>query len=147
MKRWRWTDRGPIVAAIFFLGGAAAAHAQATLGASLGYSHFSYPDESDVSNNVVGILNAQDWGQPGLRAGYLFPDGKWALNADIGLSCRSGTVGPDLTSLEVLPQVQLSPWSRSGYSPFASVGEAPEQETADFGPEGVSTARATLGPP
>jgi len=145
MSRRIWTHAVLVAVAIISMGSAGAARAQATLGASFGYSHLSYTYDFDFSNNVIGIPNAEDWGQPGLRIGYLFPGSEWAVNTDVGLFHRSGTVGPDVTSFELLPQVQLSPWSRNGYSPFASVGVGVEHETAPFGLSSVSATRATFG--
>jgi len=145
MNRWIWTHAVQILVVIILLASAEEAHAQATLGASFGYSHLSYTPEFDASNDVIGIPNLQDWGQPGLRIGYLFPGSEWAVNTDVGFFHRSGTVGPDLTSFEMLPQVQLSPWTRNGYSPFASVGVGLEHETADFGSSSDAATRATFG--
>ena len=85
-----------------------AAGAKVALGASFGYTHHSYPDVPHVTNDVVGIPGTQEWGQPGIRVGYIAPSDHWDLNVDIGLMHRSGTIGNDQTAVELLPQVQAN---------------------------------------
>jgi hypothetical protein len=147
MNRPGWFHVLPVAVAILSLAGAEAACAQATIGASFGYSHLSISDSDGLhaSNDVVGIPNLQDWGQPGMRVGYLFPNGNWALNADLGLFFRSGTVGPDLTAFEFLPQVQWSLWNGGGYAPYVSLGVGLQHDTADLGSKSVGATRPTFG--
>lgn len=86
------------------------ARADLLLGASFGYTHLRYLDSAaeDYSNNIVGIPGSASWTQPGLRIGYASPGGRWDLNADIGLVRRSGPIFSDQTTIEVLPQLQVS---------------------------------------
>ena len=99
-----------------------AARADVSLGASFGYTHLSYPDLPNFSNDVVGIPGTQTWGQPGLRVGYLAPNGRWDVNADIGLVHRSGTIGNDERSVQLLPQIQANLGPRDGINPFINGG-------------------------
>ncbi len=110
-----------------FLGGGAA-HAEVVLGASLGYTHVSYPDVPHVTNDVVGIPSRELWSQPGIRVGYLAPGGRWDLNADVGLERNSSSVGT-VTTFELLPQVQVNAPGRGGFSAFVNAGVGVEHET------------------
>jgi hypothetical protein len=83
---------------------------------------------------VVGIPGTEEWGQPGIRIGYLAPGGLWDLNADVGLVHRSGTIGNDETTVELLPQVQANARGRGGFSPFVNggVGIVYERASSSF---------------
>jgi hypothetical protein len=114
------------------LAGGRAARAEVALGASFGYTHFSYPDSPHFKDDVLGLPGAQAWGQPGLRIGYLAPGGRWDLNADVGLVNvhHSGTIGADETTVEALPQIQVNAPNWRGLSPFVNGGVGVVHETA-----------------
>jgi len=112
--------------------GGRSARAEVVLGASFGYTHFSYPDSPRFKDDVLGLPGTQAWGQPGLRIGYLARGGRWDLNADVGLVTvhHSGTIGADETTVEALPQVQANAPSWRGLSPFVNGGVGIVYETA-----------------
>lgn len=106
--------------------------AEVALGASFGYTHFSYPNTPRFKDNVFGLPGSQAWGQPGLRIGYLARGGRWDLNTDVGLVNvhHSGIIGDDETTLEALPQLQVNAPSWRGLSPFVNGGVGIVHETA-----------------
>jgi hypothetical protein len=114
------------------LAGGRAARAEVALGASFGYTHFSYPDSPRFKDDVLGLPGSQAWGQPGLRIAYLARSGRWDLNADVGLVTvhHSGTVGGGETTMEALPQIQANAPSWRGLSPFVNGGVGIVYETA-----------------
>jgi hypothetical protein len=109
-----------------------AARAEVTIGASFGYTHFSYPDSPRFKEEVLGFPGTQAWGQPGLRIGYLARGGRWGLNADVGFVTvhHSGTIGPDERTAEALPQIQANAPGWRGLSPFVDGGVGVVYETA-----------------
>ena len=130
MNRCRIIHAVQVAIVIVSLAGGGAARAGVALGASFGYTHLSYPDLPHFTNDVVGIPGTEEWGQPGLRVGYLAPGGRWDLNADVGLVHRSGTVGNDETTVQLLPQVQANARGRGGFSPFVNGGVGIVHESA-----------------
>jgi hypothetical protein len=134
-----------VVIASLLVGGSA--RASAIIGASLGYTHIDYPDPdfSDPYSDVIGFPSGQDWGQPGLRLGYLLPQGHWDINTDLGIVHRSGNYGPKETWLELLPQVQWNPFGRERWSPFANAGIGFDHESVTFSSESASGTRLAVG--
>jgi hypothetical protein len=131
---------------IVSLAGGGAARAEVALGASFGYTHLSYPDVPHYTNDIVGIPGTEEWGQPGIRIGYHAPGGRWDLNADIGLAHRSGTLGSDETTVELLPQVQANVVGRDGFSPFVNGGVGIMRESASTSAtSSVTGTRAVFG--
>lgn len=130
MSRCMFIRAVQVAIVIVSLAGSSAARAEVALGASFGYTHLSYPDLEDFTNDVVGIPGAEQWGQPGLRIGYVAPGRRWDLNVDLGLVRRSGTLGVDETSVELLPQIQVNARDRGGLSPFVNGGVGIMHETA-----------------
>lgn len=122
--------------------GGRAAHAEVALGASFGYTHMSYPDSPRFKNDVFGIPGTGEWGQPGIRVGYVAPGGRWDLNADVGLVHvqRSGTIGANETTAEVLPQIQANARGWGGFRPFVNGGVGIVHETAFTAYAGSITA-------
>jgi hypothetical protein len=112
--------------------GGRSARAEVVLGASFGYTHFSYPDSPLFKDDVLGLPGTQAWGQPGLRIGYLARGGRWDLNADVGLVTvyHFGTIGADETTVEALPQIQANAPRWRGLSPFVNGGVGIVHETA-----------------
>lgn len=106
------------------------ASAEVSLGASFGYTHLSYRNTAQVTNNVFGVPGTQEWGQPGLRVGYLAPGDRWNVNIDVGLVHRFGSIGMDETTFQLLPQFQFNEQSRGGVIPFFSGGLGVQHETA-----------------
>lgn len=127
-----------VIVSIIVSGGSA--RAEVVLGASFGYTHFTYPDIPDFTNNIVGIPGTQDWSQPGIRVGYVAPGRRWDLNADVGLMHRSGTIGSPETTVELFPQVQVNAAGRRGFSPFVNGGVGMLYETAFTSPINPITA-------
>ena len=123
-----------MVVMVSLAGGSAAARAEVVLGASFGYTHLSYPDLPNFSNNIVGIPGTEEWSQPGIRVGYVAPGRHWDLNADIGLVHQSGPIFNDQTTVELLPQVQANARGRAGFSPFVNGGVGIQLETASISP-------------
>ena len=120
-----------------------AARAEVALGASFGYTHLSYPDVSDFKNDVIGIPGTEEWGQPGIRVGYLAPGGRWDLNTDVGIAHRSGTFGPDETRVELFPQVQANVRGPGGFNPFVNGGVGIVHET--FTASSITATRPVFG--
>jgi len=108
------------------------ARAEVVLGASFGYTHFSYPDSRHFTDDVLGLPGTQAWAQPGLRIGYRARGGRWDLNADVGLVTvhHSGTIGADESTVEALPQIQVNAPSWRGLSAFVNGGVGVIYETA-----------------
>lgn len=124
---------------------AASATAEGILGASFGYTYSTYPDAPKVHNNVVALPGAEDWRQPGLRAGYQDPGGYWDVIADIGLVHRSGTIGSHETAFELIPQIQVNPLMRDGLSPLINAGIGLDYETFSLGDRSVNLTRPAFG--
>jgi hypothetical protein len=112
--------------------GGRAAWAGVAIGASFGYTHFSYPNSPHYKDDVLGLPGTQARGQPGLRIGYLARGGRWDLNADVGLVTvhHSGTISANETTVEALPQVQVNAPSWHGLNPFVNGGVGVVHETA-----------------
>lgn len=129
-RRILWAVQCAIV--VVSLIGGRAARADVAVGASFGYTHFSYPNSPHFKDDILGLPGTQAWGQPGLRVGYLARGGRWDLNADVGLVTvhHSGTIGADETTIEALPQVQVNLPSWRGVSPFVNGGVGVVHETA-----------------
>jgi hypothetical protein len=134
-----------LASVILSLAGRSVAHAGVVLGASFGYTHFSYPDVPEIGNDVIGIPSSEEWGQPGVRVGYVAPGGRWDLNADVGLVFRSGTIGGDETSVEVLPQFQVNAGARRGFIPFVNGGVGIAYQTAPIPSNSISATRPVYG--
>ncbi len=147
MSRCRIIRAVQFAIVIVSLTGGRAARAEVALGASFGYTHLSYPDTPRFNNDVVGLPGTGEWGQPGIRVGYLAPSGRWDLNADVGLVHvqRSGT-STDETTVEVLPQIQANARGRGGFSPFVNggVGFVHETVLTAYG-SSISTTRPVFG--
>lgn len=131
MSRCRVVRALPCLIVIASLVGGRPVRADIVLGASVGYTHLSYPDAPHFKNDVVGIPGTGEWGQPGIRVGYHAPSDRWDLNADFGFVRvqRSGTIGTDETTVEALPQVQANARGWGGYSPFLNGGIGVLHET------------------
>lgn len=115
---------------VLSLAGNRAANAEVALGASFGYTHLSYPATPHFRNDILGIPGSEEWGQPGIRVGYLAPGRLWDLNADVGLvhARRNGTGTNELT-VEALPQLQVNARGWGGASPFVNGGVGVVHET------------------
>lgn len=102
---------------------AGTARAGVVVGASFGYTHLSYhvfDDLDNVGQDAIGFPGAQQWGQPGLRVGYVAPNRRWDVNTDIGLvHISSGELGHQ-TTLQLQPQLQVNGRERNGYCPFVN---------------------------
>lgn len=134
------------IAAMTTFASGGVAFAGVVLGASFGYTHLSYPDLPDFTNNVVALPGSAEWGQPGLRVGYVSPGERWDLNADFGLVHRSGSIGSDQTTIEVLPQIQVNAVDRGGIGPLANVGVGFRHETAlTVATNSISATRLVFG--
>jgi hypothetical protein len=119
-------------------------HAGVVIGASFGYTHVSLPDYPRVKDDVVGLPSGQEWGQPGLRVGYLTPGGRWDLNADVGLLRRSDFFGRPVTTFELMPQAQVNLPARGAFVVFVNGGVGIEhQSSSTFGP--ISETRPVYG--
>jgi hypothetical protein len=112
------------------LTGSRAAHAEVALGASFGYTHCSYTATPAFTNDVFGIPGSGEWGQPGIRVGYVAPSRLWDLNADVGFVhvSRNGTA-TDETTVEAVPQLQVNARGWGGLSPFVNGGAGVVHET------------------
>jgi hypothetical protein len=121
---------GAVLVIASFFTGEKAAHADVAIGASVGYSHRSFPDTPNIADDVIGIPSTTEWGQPGIRVGYLTSKGRWDLNTDIGMMHRSGTIGHDETTAEVMPQLQVNGRGRAMLTPFVNGGIGIVHESA-----------------
>jgi hypothetical protein len=147
MSRYKIIHAVPVAIVIVSLAiSGGAARAEVALGASLGYTHLSYPDIPNFTNDIIGIPGSAEWSQPGIRVGYLPPGHRWDVNADVGFVHRSGTMGNDETTVELLPQVQANARARSGFSPFVNGGGGFMHETALLSAStSVSATRPVFG--
>ena len=79
--------RTTLLGIVLFLFWAASASAQAFVGPSLDWSHWSYPKpDDDLSGSVASIGGFVI--HPALRAGYLFPGTPIVASADLGLETQ-----------------------------------------------------------
>lgn len=121
------------------------AHAGVLVGASFGYTHLSYPDDPSLTHDVVGIPGTAEWGQPGIRIGYLAPGGSWDLNADVGLVHWSSSFGIEQTAFELLPQAQANLRGGPGFRPFLNAGLGIRYEATPSWTRPVSATRPLFG--
>jgi hypothetical protein len=97
-------------------------------------------------NDIVGIPGSDEWGQPGMRIGYLAPGGMWDLNADVGFVHRSGPHFDGESTLQLMPQLQVNIPVRSSFRPFVNAGVGLSRiSTAFWADEVITGTRPVYG--